>query len=73
MEEQQSTVPKEFPRGPLPAVFMFQPTRYEVVTGERLKEWETLLRENVGLRGELRAVGLPSICFCPGADDCDQI
>jgi hypothetical protein len=29
---------------PEPVVWMFQPTEYEVVTGDRLKEWERDMR-----------------------------
>jgi hypothetical protein len=66
--------PTEFPRGPIPAVFHFQPTRYEVVTGERLEEWERLMRQRVGLPVEnLRLRALPSISFCEGACDCDAV
>jgi hypothetical protein len=32
---------------PAPVVWMFQPTDYEVVTGDRLKEWERDMREQV--------------------------
>jgi hypothetical protein len=75
MREEVLSIPTEFPRAPVPAVFMFQPTRYELaVTGERLQEWERLLRERVGLRAELaRPGGLPSISFCDGACDCDEV
>jgi hypothetical protein len=56
-----------------PAVFMFQPTHYEVVTGERLDEWEDYLAERVGLRGVSTQGMGASISFCPGLDDCDQV
>jgi hypothetical protein len=32
---------------PTPVVWMFQPTDYEVVTGDRLKEWESDMRRHV--------------------------
>lgn len=38
---------REFPKAPV--VFHFRPKTYEVVTGERLREWERLMRENVGV------------------------
>ncbi len=62
-----------------PAVFMFQPTHYEVVTGDRLQEWEDALAERVGLRGlSLASAGSQAmsscISFCPNfVDDCDQV
>ena len=41
---------KEWPKQPTqPVVFMFQPTEYEPVPQDKLSEWETLLRERVGL------------------------
>ena len=74
MDQKDAPIPKEFPRAPVPAVFMFQPTRFEVVVGERLREWESLLKARVGLRGDLgNLAGLATISFCDFADDCDQI
>jgi hypothetical protein len=32
---------------PTPVVWMFQPTDYEIVTGDRLKEWESDVRNQV--------------------------
>jgi hypothetical protein len=65
-----------------PIVFMFTPERYEVVTGERVQEWERLMRERVGLQqvgidiAGLRP-SLPTLCFCGGfgndACDCDSL
>ena len=57
-----------------PAVFMFQPTKFETVTGERIKQWEQLMREKVGLRGVTGGFadgGSCTVCNCPDADDCD--
>ncbi len=69
--------PTEIPRGPIPTVFHFQPTRYEVVTGDRLEEWERLMRQRVGLPVEdLRTTALtalPSISYCDYACDCDVV
>ena len=71
-------MPERLSRGSMPAVFMFQPTGFEVVkTPEKLREWERLMRERVGLQtvaetlGELS--GLPTISYCDYACDCDQI
>jgi hypothetical protein len=36
---------QEIPKEKVPAVFMYQPTKFEVVTGDKLKEWESNLRE----------------------------
>ena len=62
-------------RGDGPLVFMLQPTHYEVVGNERLDEWETLLRDRVGIADgvEYQPRGQPSISWCPGLDDCDEI
>jgi hypothetical protein len=69
---------REFQRAPRPAVFMFQPTRFEVVTGERIEEWERLLRDRVGLSGlrvdESTARGVRTESWCDGgACDCDEL
>ena len=34
----------------VPIVFHFQPTKFLIVAPERLKDWEQLFAENVGLR-----------------------
>jgi len=65
---------KKWPKGPKqPVVFMFQPTEYEVVPPERLKEWEEAMRRRVGFPPELvnRMVGGGSETesFCPDFDD----
>jgi hypothetical protein len=66
--------------GKLPLIFMFQPTEFEVATGERLAEWEELMKTQVGLGqfAELKdredyISGFETISLCPGAgaDDCD--
>jgi hypothetical protein len=59
----------------LPSVLMFQPTHYEVIRGDRLEEWERLMSERVGLRPHLprQGGGSPSISWCDGLDDCDEI
>ncbi len=58
---------------------MFQPTRFETVTGDRLAEWESYMMQNVGMGNvtdtfALKATGTHTISFCPGGeapDDCD--
>jgi hypothetical protein len=65
---------KKWPTRPKqPVVFMFQPTEYEVVPSERLSEWESLMRKNVGFPAELvksmSRAGTPCISFCPAFDD----
>jgi len=72
--EEASRRLEEFARPPRPVVFMFQPERFEITTGDRLQEWERLMRTRVGL--EVRGGGgdcLESVSFCgPGpADGCD--
>jgi hypothetical protein len=60
----------------MPAVFMFQPTGFEIVkTPDKLREWERLMRERVGLEteGELNLTSLPSISYCDYACDCDVV
>ena len=66
-----------FDRAPQPVVFMFQPTRFEIVPNERLEEWEKLLRQNVGLHADLdlaslHETGTCCVSCCPDCDDCDQ-
>jgi hypothetical protein len=48
----------------LPIIFHFQPTSYEVVTPDRLGEWERLMTERVGLTVNSVAGRLPSISYC---------
>jgi len=65
---------KEWPKGPKrPVVFMFQPTHYEIVPPERLKEWERDMRKRVGLPAELvasmMAAGGETNSGCPNYDD----
>ncbi len=60
--------PEKFPRAPV--VFMFQPTGYEIVRGDRLKEWEILLKELVGLEVDASMLaGTATVSCCPFADD----
>jgi hypothetical protein len=45
---------KKWPKGAKqPIAFMLQPTHYEIVPPERLKEWEELMIKRVGLPPEL--------------------
>ena len=69
-------------RQPMPAVFMFQPTEYEIVPNERLAEWEENMRKYAGIKPETAALkdkhgnpvpSIASISFCPGSDDCDRV
>lgn len=63
-----------------PAIFMFQPVDYEVVTGERLGEWEAHMMNSVGLRGVTDDMTLkfgmtPTVSRCgdpPTVDECDE-
>jgi hypothetical protein len=52
---------------------MFQPTKFFNVPPERLKEWEQLLKERVGIpksiEMQVRANGSHVTC-CPDCDDC---
>jgi hypothetical protein len=70
---------KPFPKkGPI--VFAFQPTKYEIVTGKRLAEWERLMEERVGIKVSVRDIGgkikpfrmhepTRTLSGCPSADD----
>jgi hypothetical protein len=75
--ENQNANTSEFQKSKMPAVFMFQPTRFEVLEPEGFKEWENLLRERVGLRFDpdvkLNAYGILTKSYCDAADDCDSI
>jgi hypothetical protein len=64
----------------LPVIFHFQPSSYEVVTPDRLKEWQKVMSERVGLPAELLAPGvpekLPTWCICGDHGplcDCDYM
>ena len=64
----------------VPTIFMFQPVDYEVVTGERLGEWESYMMNSVGLGGVLDDATLkftttPTVSRCgdpPTVDECDE-
>jgi hypothetical protein len=62
----------------LPIIFHFQPTSYEVVTPDRLGEWERLMTERVGITGDVSVARGPSISFCGASsggtmeDPCDS-
>ncbi len=58
-----------------PVVFQFQPQSFKVFeTPEELKEWERLMREEVGFRGALPHASMTGTesCSCGCSDDCDQ-
>ena len=56
-----------------PAIFMFRPTTFTYVTPDRVKEWENLMRERVGLAPNMTDIqGGTSISGCPDEDDCDR-
>lgn len=56
-----------------PAIFMFRPTTFSYITPDRIKEWEQLMIERVGLAPDMASIqGGHSISGCPSADDCDR-
>ncbi|MGS2642691.1 hypothetical protein [Streptosporangium sp. LJ11] len=64
--------------GRIPVVFMFQPTRFETVTGDRLAEWESYMMQNVGIGNvtdafTLKATGSATYSWCGNnsIDECD--
>lgn len=65
------------PNEKIPTVFMFQPTKYVILEGDRLQEWEKHMREDVGLNGQLTtgATGCVSLCGTKPErrDDCDSL
>jgi hypothetical protein len=71
---------KPIDRKNTPVVFMFQPTHYKIVPGDKLQEWERDLSEKVGLKGfkradggEMRGIATYSWCGDVIMDDCDDI
>lgn len=64
----------------IPTIFMFQPVDYEVVTGDRLGEWESYMMNSVGLGGvfddaTLKFTTTPTVSRCgdpPTVDECDE-
>jgi hypothetical protein len=67
---------KKFPKGPV--VFMFRPTHYEVVSADKLSEWEDAMAQQVGLTATpAQMVSGRTICFCGpdggGPDDSDWL
>ncbi|MFF6803550.1 hypothetical protein [Streptomyces sp. NPDC012616] len=59
-----------------PTVLMFQPKRFEVAEGDRLREWEEHLRKDVGLHDvdvNPQATGIRTISYANGhASDIDE-
>lgn len=80
-------VPRSFIRPPRPTVMMFQPTTFEILPNERLKDWEEMLVNRVGLKRADAAerakahqhYGMITESGCPGetgrlvGDDCDEL
>ncbi len=57
-----------------PVVFSFhKPDRFEVVTGDRLQEWESLMKEKLGIAADPSATTAScTVCYCRGEPcDCD--
>ncbi len=76
--EEASRQLEAFAKAPRPVVFQFQPERFELVTGDRLQEWDRLMRTRVGLQVEAGGfTSLPSISYCgpspEDACDCDSV
>lgn len=59
----------------LPVVMYFQPSDYRTFsTPDELKEWERMMREEVGFKADISNLsGTCTECSCGGnTDDCDQ-
>jgi hypothetical protein len=61
-----------------PMIFHFQPDEFEVVDAanpKRLQEWETMMKERVGLEVKASSFpGVPTVSTCGGvACDCDEV
>jgi hypothetical protein len=74
--------PKQDPGiGPLPTIFMFQPKQFEIVTPDRLSEWEERMMNSVGFVNfkdtkTLAFSGSPTVSRCGDGnqvDECDYI
>ena len=62
-------------KGKPPVILHFQPKDYRLFqTPAELKEWEKLMREEVGFRADISNLsGTCTECSCAGStDDCDQ-
>jgi hypothetical protein len=69
----------EWPKGTTPVLFRGLPTHYQIVTPEYLAEWESLLKEILGVDAQVSA-GMQTTSFCgrkpdghPNPCDCDVI
>lgn len=76
-EKEELALPARFERAPRPAVMLFQPSNFEIIPSERIREWEHLLATSVGLKGNglgqlMQSHGVPTVCGCPTKDDCDE-
>jgi hypothetical protein len=55
---------KTLAEGRRPTIFMWQPSRFELVAGEKLAEWERQIREHVGMPvSEIRSDAGGSACL----------
>jgi hypothetical protein len=72
MSTPESEDVKPWPESAAPIVFYKQPAEYEVVSSERLDEWQARFSETVGLTWP--GGGLPTYSFCtpPDEDPCDE-
>ncbi len=50
-----------------PTVLMFQPTPLEFIDDERIANWETQRREELGLSNDVRETN-PSVSYCSHGD-----
>ncbi len=73
--EDAVSVQRSFNRAPEPVVMMFQPSSFEVLTSDRLEEWQQLAVERAGLSEDavMMRGPLPTVCGCPVQDDCDAL
>ncbi len=61
---------KKFER--IPNVMMFQPMSYEVVTPDKLHEFERLVADRLGLELDVNKNLSYTVTCCPDCDDCDE-
>ena len=56
----------------IPSVTMFQPTSYEIVTPDKLREFELLVADRLGIHLETDKNISYTVSCCPDCDDCDE-
>ncbi len=71
MSDEGYSMEEALAQGSKPTVFMWQPTRFELVPSDRLHEWEQQIRDLVGLPiSSIRQEGGSATWSATSPDEC---